>query len=95
MMPVRVGQSPAAAGQGAVPLGWERCDWSTDWWPVANHHEEKLLFGLCHELVSHSPWPEPMPISHVAGVGEVAPTLVPGSARGRQSASLPRAATAG
>ena len=58
--------------------------------PVArsDNREEKLLFGLYREPVSHSPWPEPMPIFHTARVGEVAPTLVPWPARG---GSRPRA----
>ena len=60
-----------------------------------NNHEEKLLFGLCHDPVSHSLWPEPVPIFHIARVGDAAPTLVPRSARGRQLVLLPRAATAG
>lgn len=51
--------------------------------------------SLCHELVSCLPWPEVMLIFHIARVGEVAPSLVPGFAQGRQLASLPRAVTAG
>lgn len=56
---------------------------------TARDRDKKLLSGLCHKTVLHLPQPEEMVIFLVATAGELAPTLVPRSAWGRQSASLP------
>lgn len=74
------------SGSVGIPLGWER---SVDGLTTARDRDKKLLSGLCPETVLHLPWPEEMVIFLIATAGELAPTLMPRSARGRQSASLP------
>lgn len=74
------------SGSVGIPLGWER---SVDGRTTARDCDKKLLSGLCHKTVLHLPQPEEMVIFLVATAGELAPTLVPRSAWGRQSASLP------